>query len=62
MTNTEKKVKISFECTIDEKAYIKILAAREHLSISEYMLSRVRPYFPKEKLNQEFWEKMERNT
>lgn len=45
----ENKSKVSFECTQDEKAYIKMLAAKEHVSISEYMLGKVRPDFPQER-------------
>ncbi len=45
----ENKSKVSFECTLEEKAYIKMLAARAHTTIGEYMLSHVRDEFPKEK-------------
>lgn len=45
----ENKTKVSFECTLDEKAYIKMLAARAHVTIGEYMLSHVREEFPEEK-------------
>lgn len=47
-SNTHReKVKITIECTLDERAYIKMLAARAHLGLSEFMLSYVRPDFPK---------------
>lgn len=42
----ENKSKVSFECTLEEKAYIKMLAARAHTTIGEYMLSHVREEFP----------------
>ena len=40
------KVKITFECTPDERAYIKMLAARAHMNLSEFLLSYVRTDFP----------------
>lgn len=43
-----EKVKITIECTLDERAYIKMLAARAHLGLSEFILSYVRSDFPKE--------------
>ena len=42
------KVKITIECTLDERAYIKMLAAKAHLGLSEFILSYVRSDFPKE--------------
>lgn len=41
------KVKMTFECTMDERAYIKMLAAKAHLNLSEFLLSYVRSDFPK---------------
>lgn len=35
----QDKVRVVIECTIDERAYIKMLAARKHMTISEYFLS-----------------------
>lgn len=49
-----EKVKITIECTLDERTYIKMLAAKAHLGLSEFLLSYVRSDFPKErKPNQE---------
>lgn len=42
------KVKLTVECTLDERTYIKMLAAKNHLTISDYLLSYVRPKMPKE--------------
>lgn len=42
------KVKLTVECTLDERTYIKRLAAKNHLTISDYILSFVRPEMPKE--------------
>jgi hypothetical protein len=40
------KVKVTIECTPDERAYIKMLAARAHLNLSELILSYLRTDFP----------------
>jgi hypothetical protein len=42
------KVKVTFECSADERAYIKMLSARSRMTISEFLLSYVRPDFPHE--------------
>ena len=41
------KVKVTFECTVDERAYIKMLAAKAHLTLNEFLISCLRGYFPK---------------
>jgi hypothetical protein len=41
------KVKVTIECTADERAYIKMLAAKAHLNISELVLSYIRTDFPR---------------
>lgn len=41
------KVKVTIECTADERAYIKMLAAKAHLNLSELILSYLRMDFPK---------------
>ena len=40
------KAKVTFECTADERAYIKILAAKAHMNLSEFILSYLRKDFP----------------
>lgn len=40
------KVKMTFECTPDERAYIKMLAAKAHMTLSEFVLSYIRTDFP----------------
>ena len=42
-----EKVKVTFECSIDERTYIKMLAAKRHMTISEYILFNVRPNLPR---------------
>lgn len=44
-----EKVKMTIECTLDERIYIKMLAAKAHLNLSEFLLSYVRNDFPKGK-------------
>lgn len=39
------KVRVVIDCSVEERAYIKMLAARKHMTISEYFLS-----FAKEEL------------
>lgn len=41
-----EKVKVTFECTADERAFIKMLSARAHMTLSEFLLSYLRPDFP----------------
>lgn len=41
------KVKVTIECSSDERAYIKMLAAKAHLNISELILSYIRSDFPR---------------
>ncbi len=43
----QDKVKVTFECTADERAYIKMLAAKAHLTLNEFLVTSLRPYFPK---------------
>lgn len=59
LESNNQKVKVTFECSLDDRAYIKMLAANEHVTISEYMLSRVRPEFPNKKPNAETLQAME---
>lgn len=41
------KVKVTIECTANERAYIKMLAAKAHLNISELVMSYLRTDFPR---------------
>ncbi len=41
-----EKVKMTIECTPDERAYIKMLAAKAHMNLSELILSYLRSDFP----------------
>jgi len=40
------KVRLVIDCSIEERAFVKMLAARKHMTISEYFLS-----FAKEELS-----------
>lgn len=55
----QAKAKVTIDCTIDERAYIKMLAARAHMNLSEFILSYLRKDFPQEKPNQTTLEAME---
>lgn len=35
----QDKVKVVIDCSVEERAYIKMLAAHKHMTISEYFLS-----------------------
>lgn len=39
MHQHQEKVRVVIDCTPDERAYIKMLAARKHMTISEYFLA-----------------------
>ena len=41
-----KKVKLSVECSPEERTLIKILAAKNNLTISEFLLNPVRDILP----------------
>lgn len=45
------KAKVTIDCTVDERAYIKMLAARAHMTLSEFILSYLRKDFPQDKPN-----------
>jgi hypothetical protein len=42
------KVRLSVECSLDERTYIKMLAAKKHMTISELLLSSVRTMMPEQ--------------
>lgn len=48
-----EKVKMTIECTLNERMYIKMLAAKSHKNLSEFLLSYVREDFPQDKPNKE---------
>lgn len=45
--HSQKKVRLSVDCTEQERMYIKMLATKKHLTISEYLLSFARHEMPK---------------
>lgn len=49
MTNIKHhdKVKLTVECSFDERTYIKMLAAKKNMTISELLLSSVREIIPR---------------
>jgi uncharacterized protein (DUF1778 family) len=46
MKDTKKRVRITITCTEEERMYIKMLAAKQGVTISEFILSCIRPLFP----------------
>jgi hypothetical protein len=40
------KVRLTVECSLDERTYIKMLAAKKHMTISEFLLASVREMIP----------------
>lgn len=40
------KVRLTVECSLDERTYIKMLAAKKHMTISEFLLASVREIMP----------------
>ena len=43
------RIKISVDVSQEEKTYIKMLAAKAHMTLGEFMLSYLRADFPREK-------------
>ena len=43
------KVRLTVECTFDERMFIKMLAAKRHVTISELLLDSVRKVIPAKK-------------
>lgn len=41
-----EKVRLTVECSFDERTYIKMLAAKKHMTISEFLLASVREMMP----------------
>jgi len=46
-THKHHKVRLSVDCTEEERMYIKILATKSHMTISEYLLTFARKEMPK---------------
>ena len=45
-TNSDEKVRLTVECSSDERMYIKMLAAKKHMTISELLLSPIKKLIP----------------
>jgi hypothetical protein len=43
------RAKVTIDCTVDERAYIKMLAAKAHMNLSEFILSYLRKDFPQDR-------------
>lgn len=40
------KTKVTFDCSVEEKIYIKMLAAKANMTLGEFVLSYLRADFP----------------
>lgn len=47
------KVRLTVECSFDERTYIKMLAAKKNMTISEFLLSSVRKVLPRSRSHHE---------
>lgn len=45
-SHSHDKTKVTFDCTIEEKTYIKMLAAKANMTLGEFVLSYLRSDFP----------------
>ncbi len=48
-SHSHEKTKITFDCSIEEKTYIKMLAAKARMTLGELVLSNSKADFPTEK-------------
>lgn len=46
------KVRLTVECSFDERTYIKMLAAKKHVTISELLLAPLRSILPSEETHE----------
>lgn len=46
MRQEHKKVRLSVDCTEEERMYIKMIATKKHMTISEYLLTFARKEMP----------------
>lgn len=46
-THQHDKVRLTVECSLNERTYIKMLAAKNHMTISEFLLASVRKKLPR---------------
>ena len=44
--HVKETVRLTVECSLDERTYIKMLAAKKHMTISELLLNSVRKQIP----------------
>ena len=53
-----EKAKVTFDCTLAERTYIKMLATRAHMTLGEFILSYLSKDFPEKTPNKETLEAM----
>jgi hypothetical protein len=59
---SQHKVRLSVDCTEDDRMYIKMLAAKEKKTISEFLLSLTRNLMPKGRIPNKKTQKILRET
>lgn len=47
--SAQERTKVTFDCSLEEKTYIKMLAARANMTLGEFVLSYLRADFPSKK-------------
>lgn len=47
----DQKVRLTVECSFDERTYIKMLAAKKNMTISELLLAPWKDVFPPEEIH-----------
>ena len=53
MTSQHHRVKVTIDVSEDERTYIKMLAAKKRMTISDFIMSFVRPNIPHDQPNAE---------
>ena len=48
-TQSHDRTKVTFDCSVEEKTYIKMLAAKANMTLGEFVLSYLRTDFPSKK-------------
>jgi len=48
-TFSQDRTKVTFNCSVEEKNYIKMLAAKNNMTLGEFVLFFLRPAFPAKK-------------
>jgi hypothetical protein len=47
--HSHERAKVTFDCSLEEKIYIKMLAAKSNMTLGEFVLSYLKVAFPSKK-------------